>query len=158
MHFPIIELQPHPIPVDERLGDYELYDDACIGYFTDYVGDEYSEEARKVYIESGSLQGLLAGIATVDTASETIVFLDADTIRDTITKHILDSIADLQKEALGGRGLRPNDLTYAGDYWRGHEELFYVEGCAHTSGAFISSAIWYAGKTLYIGAIFDAHI
>lgn len=158
MHFPIIELKDQPIPADERMSESELYDDSCVNYFTDYFGEEYTEAERKEYIKSWALPKLLEGVAMVDVTHEAIIFLDADTIRASIDKKMLEIAAMIQNKILKGERFRPNDLGYEADYWRDYMELFHYEGCCHTSGNLVSDAVWYAGKTLYIGAIFDAHI
>jgi len=159
MHFPIIELKNHRIPKDERMSDCELYDDACVNYNTDYFGDEYTDEERRDYIMDGSLQNLLEGIATVNVAEESITFFDYETINDTIRKQmraclerLLYTLEDKDKK------VRPNDLMYEGRFWRDYNELFHYDGCAHTAGSLISDAVWFAEQTLYIGAMFDAHI
>ena len=159
MHFPIIELKDKRVPKDERMSECELYDDSCVGYFTDYVGDEYTDEERHDYFQGGRLQKLLKGIATVDTRDfGSITFLDADTIRDTIKKEMLDIAAAIQDKILKDERVRPDDVKYEAEFWRGFDDLFHFEGRVCTSGNLISDAVWYAGKTLYIGAIFDAHI
>lgn len=158
MHFPIIELKDHRIPKDERMSAYELYDDSCINYNTDYVGDEYTEVQRKNYLMSGSLQKLFEGIATVNVVEESITFLNYNTVDSTTRAQMKECLERLLKSLEGDGRVRPNDLVYEGQLWRNHEELFHYESCAHTSGNLVSDAVWYAGKTLYIGAIFDAHI
>lgn len=159
MHFPIIELKPNHVKKDERMSDCELIDDTCINYFTDYYGDEYSEEKRKEYLKSGRLQKLLDGIAKVSTRGYgSITFLDADTIRATINSKMLKIADKIQQKILGGERFSPNDLGYMADYWEDFEEMFHYESCGHTSGNLVSDAVWYAGKTMYIGAIFDAKI
>lgn len=159
MHFPIIELKDKRVPKDERMSECELYDDYCVNYYTDYVGDEYTESERRDLFQNGGLQRLFNGIAKVNTKGfGSITFLDADTIRDTIKKEMLDIAAAIQNKILKDERVRPNDVMYEADFWRGFEDLFHVEGRVCTSGNLISDAVWYAGKTLYIGAIFDAHI
>lgn len=159
MHFPIIELKDKRIPKDERMSDCELYDDACVNYYTDYFGDEYTDAERKGLFQNGRLDELFDGIATVNTRGfGSITFLDADTIRETIQKEMLNIAAKIQNRILKGERVRPDDVKYDAELWRGFDDLFHIEGRVCTSGTLISDAVWYAGKTLYIGAIFDAHI
>ena len=53
MHFPIIELKDKRVPKDERMSDSEFYDDYCVNYYTDYVGDEYTESERRDLFRHG---------------------------------------------------------------------------------------------------------
>ena len=102
---------------------------------------------------------MFKGIAKVNTRGfGSITFLDADTIRETIQKEMLDIAASIQNKILKGERVRPDDVKYRAECWRWYDDLFHVEGRVCTSGNLISDAVWYAGKTLYIGAIFDAHI
>ena len=158
MHFPIIEIKDKPVKKDERMSYCALCDDSCINYNTDYVGDEYDDDQRARLFDAEYLPKFFDGIATVDASNESITFLDDDTIRNTFDVEIRKAIDSLYKnKSKYGGCVKPDDLAYIGNYWRGFDMLFFCDGAADTSGGFISYARYYAGKTLYIGNVFDAH-
>ena len=160
MHFPIITIENFDTPVEDWETDLD-YEDSTLNYHTDYYGEMYSEEDRKTYIESGSLEQILDGIATVDRENEAITFLDAETIRSTIGNYFEEVLYELRKKAEEGN-LCGYELRKEGYYWRDWYTMFYdmTEGYGHgeTSMDFVEDAKWKAGRTVRIGNIFDAHI
>jgi len=155
MHFQIIEISDEPISKDKWVSDFTLYEDATIAENTDYVGDLYNEEERKGFIRD-SLPVLFKGIADVDLEKETITFKSKEECRRTLLeekKKILDIILEdmIDKGNCSFYPLR----NYGKDY-KDWPQLFYRDG-GLTSAQFIEDAPYYAGKTMYIGAIYDAH-
>ena len=154
-HFPIIQLcETRQEAKDGRISPSDLYDDATVNYFTDYVWDEYTEEERRNFIHGEDLRKMFDGVAKV-TKSGHITFFDKETIlkaRKEETERILDKLLKRRDE---GR-LRIDDFKYDSEDWRGYTAIFYP-GYAQMSGSFFDDAHYYAGKELWIGAVIDAH-
>lgn len=155
MHFAIIEIKDAPIKKDERMSDCELYDDTTLQYFSDYFGDVYSEKERKDFIKQGRIVGIMSGLGKINARSGSIRLFDEATIRQTLELQVVHDMDEIRKK---GGAIKPDDLRYVGEYWRGYNDMFHFEGGCRCSGSFVSDLTWYAGKTLYIGNIFDAHI
>ena len=161
MHFPIICIENMATP--KEYWHEPDREDFCLNKHIDYYGEQYSAEERKDVITSGWLERLFDGIATVDSDAETLTFKDAKTIRFTIQDWFTDETERLHKMAVAGR-LNAFDLRTAGEEFRGCLTLFYNcmedTGCCYglTSMDFVEDAKYFAGKTVAIGNIFDAHI
>ena len=75
-----------------------------------------------------------------------------------MTTETLDSMERLWEKAQEEEELRPDDVLYEAEYFRGDWAMFHYDGGVHTSGNLASSAGWFAGKTLYFGGIIRGHI
>lgn len=154
MHFPIIKIEP----IDLAREDWDIdldYEDACLNENTDYYGEIYPPEARREVIESEWFKEMLEGIATIDTETETITFLDKPTIQNTLYDYYLQSAKELLERASQQR-VYGYDFRSAGSRFRGFYTLF-MEDYGKTSLDFVEDAQYYAGETRQIGNIFDAH-
>lgn len=155
MHFPIIQLSEQPLEKKDWITTVSMEDDCIINRYTDYIGDRYTEEERYDMIKN-HLPYLFNGIASVDIKNQTITFLSKEKIKKTLEKEvekILDAINSYQKE----RGVSFFPFRYHGAHFRMCDTLLWFDGCAYTSASFMEDAVYYEGKTLYIGAIYDAH-
>ena len=155
MHFPIIE-----ICSDKEQFGQSLYSDPVLQYRTDYYGEEYSEEERKDFLNSPGFKDFFAGLAELDPAEGVLRVYDADTIRKTLVdyhEYLLDRLSEIDYSQ---RGLYAMffDLREAGNNYKDSDMLFFYNGYGYTSMQFIEDLIFCAGKTLYIGQIFDAHV
>ena len=153
MHFPIIKIEPLDLPREDW--DVDLPEDATLCDNTDYYGDIYSAGDRYVVIRTTWLKELLDGIATIDEDAETITFLDRDTIRETTQSYYKDLTEKLSEMAEDGK-MSQYDLWVASRRFRDFYTLFYID-YGMTSLQFVDEAIYYAGQTMQIGNIFDAH-
>lgn len=155
MHFPIIKIEPIDLPREDW--DIDLnYEDGTLLEYTDYFGELYTEDKRRRVIESEWLKELLYGIATVDEEKETITFLDAQTIRNTLAEYFNDETRKLYELAQTGE-CSGYDIRKAGTHFRDFYTLF-VDDYGKTSLDFVEDAVYHAGETCRIGNIFDAHI
>ena len=155
MHFPIIKIESIDLKREDWTTDLDL-DDACLNGHTDYYGDIYRPKARREVIESKSFKEILDGIATIDTEKETITFLDAGTIRQTLREYLLELTTKLHEKAARGE-LQGYELRGATDEYKECYTMFYIER-GYTCFEFIENAKWHAGETWQIGNIFDAHL
>lgn len=157
MHFPIIQIcKTRNDAKQNRITEFSLYEDSTVNYFTDYVGDTYTEKQRKEYLREDYLKNLFAGIADVDETGK-ISFHSEEEIRATLLeeyKKVLESLTEQNEKG----HIRGYDFRNAGEYFRGCDEMFYFESCTQCSGAFMEDTPYFAGKTFYVGAIIDAHI
>lgn len=157
MHFPIIRLEK---PETEK-ADFDKslpYDDYTLLSHTDYAGDVYDTSARQRVIKSAWLADLFKGIATLNTETETITFLDKETVTANFKdylRELTESLAEkAEKETLSGY-----ELKMAGEDYKDCVALFCLpEDYIQTTMDFIDDAKYKAGKTYKIGNIFDAHI
>ena len=157
MHFPIIQIcKTREDAKENRITESDLYEDRTVAYFTDYVGDTYTEEQRKEYLRKDHLKNLFAGIADVDETGK-ISFYSEEEIRATLRKEYEKVLESLEEQSEEGH-IRGYDLRAAGEYFRGSEEMFYFESCTQCSGGFMEDTPYFAGKTFYVGAIIDAHV
>lgn len=153
MHFPIIEI----LSEGQERGEYShMYEDATLNYFTDYYGEEYTEEDRKDTIKSEWLEEFFEGIAKVDPEKETITFLSNTEIANTLHRYYFDLLERLA-EVKTGVCMLFYQLRLAGTEYRDNPVMFWKDGCGHTSMGFIEDATFYAGQTFKIGNIYDAH-
>lgn len=157
MHFPIITLYDRkPTASELHHTPSGMYEDATIAYNTDYFGEEYTKEQRDELLHSKYLKEFFDGIATVNPGKGTITFLDEDTIRKTLLDYASKQL-DALKERLESGRMRFYDFRSAGNDFRGGDYMFWYQYGAFTSGQFIEDTPYYAGKTLYIGVVVDAH-
>lgn len=160
MHFPIIAIEKLDTPIENWVKSLD-YEDQCLLEHTDYYGNMYLPEERKAVIESDWLKNLFDGIATINPNAETITFRDADKIEETIQTWFVNETAHLSYLAHAGE-CRAYDLRSAGEHFRGNWTLFYdcTDSCeiGLTSMDFIEDSVCFAGQTVRIGNIFDAHV
>ena len=156
MHFPIIALEKIDTPVEDWAVDLP-YDDATLHRFTDYAGELYSDEERKRVINSEWFKNLFDGYADVDTEKETITFYSVEKCAESFKRYLREKTEELYNLALDNK-LTGFELKWSGVEYNHYPELFYVDGSyVQTSFDFIDDARYYAGETLRIGNIFDAH-
>lgn len=157
MHFPIIQLcDTRKKSREDRITEFSFYDDKTVEYFTDYVGDTYTDKKRAEYLREDYLKKLFEGIADVDDTGK-ITFFSEEKIRETLRQEYKAVLDKLQENLQEGH-LRGYNFRSAGEYFRDDETMFYYESCTQSSGAFMEDTVYFAGKTLYVGAIIDAHI
>lgn len=153
MHFPIIELKRNK---DDR---YILsFDDRTLNHFTDYYGEEYTKQERINTINAQWFRDLFRGLAEVDPEEGVIRVFDKETIKKTLDdyfKHLLEKLSELKNDTIIWR--RFHSLRMAGYEYDDYSTLFYVDGVGYTSMQFVEDLVYYAGETLYIGKIYDAH-
>ena len=155
MHFQIIEISDEPIAKSEWVSDIELCEDATIMENTDYVGDLYNDYKRNGFLKD-SLPILLKGIADVDAKDKTITFKSEKECRETMMKE-KQKVIDFILERMKNGDCSFYDLRNFGKCFRNWPQLFYYHG-GLTSAQFIDDAPYYAGKTFYVGAVYNAHI
>ena len=155
-HAAIVELQPYKIYKYNWVEPDVLNEDIGIQYHADYVGDIFSNKDRKSFIKN-DLPELLEGIATVDPVRETITFLSAKEIEDTVKKEIAKAVSFIQRNiAMGDKTFF--NFRYAGKWFRQDYTIIWSELASYTSAQFIEDAKYKEGETMYIGAIYDYHI
>lgn len=160
MHFPIICIENVATP-KEKWHEPDC-EDACLNEYTDYYGEQYSEEERKEVINSAWFEDLFQNIAVVNKEKETITFLDPDILEKNIQKYLKIQAMQLVVKA-EEKGLRVYDFWKAAAQYRGYDTLFYDcsdssgYGYGKTSMDFIEDSTYHAGQTVKIGNIFDAH-
>ena len=155
-HYAIVELQPYKIEKSEWVEQDELINDIGIQYHTDYVGDLYSKEERKHFIEN-ELPELFKGIATVNPAKETITFLSREEIKETMKNEINEAVSYIQREIDMGYDLFFN-FRHIGRWFRQNCTIIWSELSSYTSAQFIEDARFRAGETMHIGAIYDYYV
>lgn len=156
MHFPIIQISDCPLEKEDYISMFSVCEDSTIQAWTDYVGDEYSEQKRKELICSSWFKQLWDGIAVVDTEKETITYLDVETIYRTLKAEYQKKIDSIQESLESGTMCSAWKFRNEGYRWRNFCSLFF-DGCGMTSMELIEDAPYNAGKTFYIGGILDAH-
>lgn len=154
MHIPIIAIEKIDTSVEDLLTDLG-YEDDVLNYYTDYYGDIYSAEDRKEVINSDWLKSFLKGIATVDSEKETITFLDADTIQNTQREYLKRHTEEMYNRACSGE-LKMWEYRHSTDEYDDYSCMFYHD-YGKTAYMFIEDAHYFAGQTVRIGNIFDAH-
>ena len=155
MHFPIIE-----ICSDKEQFGQSLYDDPVLNYRTDYYGEEYSDEDCENLLNSTWFNNFFRGLAELNPEKRTLKIFDADTIRKTLVEYHQELLKSLANIDYSERGIYAMffDLREAGNNYKNSDMLFFFNGCGYTSMQFVEDLIYYAGDTLYIGQIYDAHI
>ena len=154
MHFPIIKLES--LGTARADWDTDLdYEDVTLNYHTDYYGEMYSDAKRESVIRSKWLKELFEGLATIDEEKETITFLDKATILNTLHDYYIKTARELLERA-ERQQLSAYEFREAGRHFRDYYSLF-VHDYGKTSMSFVEDAQYYAGETLQIGNIFDAH-
>lgn len=156
MHFPIIEISTK----EERRFDSgaSIYEDATLQYYTDYYGEEYADIERKDTISCGWFEEFFKGLGEVDVEKETVTLYDEFTIRKTLDDYfasVCEKLDELKNEKLIWR--RFYALRNYGTCYKDESTLFFLDGAGYTSMQFVEDLIYNAGKTLYIGQIYDAH-
>lgn len=157
MHFPVIRLEK-PETEKQDFTEHLPYDDYTLLSHTDYFGEVYNATERQCVIKSAWLADLFKGIATLNTETETITFLDKETVTANFKdylKKLTESLAEkAEKETLSGY-----ELKMAGEDYKDCGILFCLpEDYVQTTMDFIDDARYMAGRTYKIGNIFDAHI
>lgn len=153
MHFPIIEI----VSDKNELGKFGIYEDVTLEYFTDYYGDEYSEEERIETIEQ--LKEFFDGLATVNVENGTVTVNSSGTIRHDLIEYHKKLLEKLRNEADKDESIsrRFLELRKAGHFYKDDDAMFFYDGGGYTSMQFVEDLVFSAGKILYIGKIYDAH-
>ena len=154
MHFPIIEITSSR----ENLGIGLNYEDETLNYFTDYYGEEYSKSERAECIKR--LVDFFEGLGTVVTSRGEIYLNNEETIRKNLLEYHKSVLEQLNKDADDYEGpiwRRFFHFREAGKNYKDYDTLLFFDGCGYTSMQFIEDLLFHAGKTLYIGKIYDAH-
>ena len=165
MHFPIIAYAFERVDKDEWIKVLPV-DDPVLSYNTDYCGNIYSPEERKKVLKSAEFKYIFSGLGDIDVKKETIKLYDSDKIRATLLlyyKKELDKLIKMAESETTLDRMPVWELFYKfrrlGHNYCDSDILFYnVENdYCQESMPFIEDLSFYAGKTLYIQNIFDAH-
>ena len=153
MHFPIIQLTHIRILPEDWMKEEDICGCPLVEFKTDYIqGINRSE--REGWLTW--LPFFFDGIADVDLANEKILFKSADEINKTLDSYyreIVDKMQDTERKGW----LRFLDIRRYGECYKDIDSLFYINGCLLTSMQFIEDCYHYAGETLHIGGVIDAH-
>ena len=152
MHFSIVEI----VTLKDNFG-MSIEDDVTLQYFTDYYGDEVSKSERKKTLSQ--LKTLLKGLAVVDVEKGEITVDSEDVIRRNLIEYHKKLLEELKADAEKDQAIwrRFFKLRQAGYHFEDSYMMFFSNGCGQTSMQFVEDLVLYAGETLYIGKIYDAH-
>ena len=153
MHFNIIQISTERIHKDNYINEESLYDDPVVLQETDYAGEEkeYHEVIKNIKNE-------LAPFATVNIRKRTIRFRSQQAVHRKFIKATNATINTFRKEMSEKR------------YWQAEcklrhgvtepfeiDDLFYTDHAKKFSQVISDYLGGYISRTLYIGAILDAH-
>ena len=156
-HFPIVELTSHKYEPCDWMDEMSLVDNEVVQYYTDYVQD-ITESERRDYLTW--LPNFFKGIADVDIEKLEVRFKSAEEIEKTLESYYREVMQNIESDLVDFKMLISTKfyrLRCYGRKYKGSDMLIHFDGSTYTSMQFIEEACYYAGKTLYIGGIVDAH-
>lgn len=154
MHFPIIKLSSDIADANERIDHYDFLEDSLVQYHCDYWGEDVPEDDRERYLIL--LKSVFRGLARVDVGLGTIEFFSKEEILGTLRANYASLLEKLASRLNEGY-MELFHLRQSGFWYNDYQIIFCIDGCTHTSGQFIEDCHYYAGRTLYIGNMLDAH-
>ena len=155
MHFPIIELTSVKLKGYDWMQAKDLWDDSFVNSHTDYISDVESSKERKEWLTW--LPKFFEGIADVDLDKDEIHFKSEEEIKKTLDDYYREITEKMENtHEIGWR--RFFDIRRYGECYKDADAIFYFCGGCHSSMQFIEDCYHYAGKTLYIGGVVDAHV
>ena len=155
MHFPIIELTNHKLEAHDWIQEKDLWDDVFVESHTDYISDVDSAEERRGWLEW--LPEFFEGLADVDLDKDEIHFKSKEEIEKTLDSYYREIVEKMEdSDQKGWR--RFFDIRRYGECYKDADAIFYAFGCSQSSMQFIEDCYHYAGQTVYIGGVVDAHV
>lgn len=154
MHFPIIELSTVKLEPVDWMDDSVLWDDALIESHTDYI-QSITRRERDGWLRW--LPSFFEDIADVDLEKDEIRFKSEEEINKTLDDYYREIVGKMQNTDYKG-WRRFFEIRRFGECYKDADALFYVNNCSMTSMQFIEDCNHYAGQTLYIGGVVDAHV
>jgi len=154
MHFPIYELTSERLDRADWMDEFTFVDDPLVQCFTDYT-QEIEEEDRENYLSR--LPELFAGLAEVDLEKGEVRFESREKIEQVLNSYYRGIVDEMENTKSVG-WLRFYQIRRYGYWYLDSEVIFYVNGCTLSSMQFVEDCYHYAGQTLYIGGVIDAHV
>lgn len=153
MHFNVIQISENPVHKDDRIDMWDIAEDPLFLDESDYGGDEkkYSDVIESIKRE-------LEPFCVVNKKKRTITFRPKKTVEREWLQAIDDTLTQF-KENIRNKAYSTAEYQLRSHIREPHgvDDLFYNRYCRKFSSVIADYLAGYLPKTLYIGAILDAH-